>query len=161
LYDEYMAYLVHRWKYRREVRLTPLLAHLWRQRVPAPPDVDLLVPVPLHWRRLWWRGFNQSELLARELASATPGTRAAQLAPRLVKRVRRTPAQSGLDAAQRWANLRDAFTVTGPCDNLRIAVVDDVLTTGVTASSVAATLARAGACHVEVWCLARTPAPGT
>jgi predicted amidophosphoribosyltransferase len=74
--------------------------------------------------------------------------------------VRWTPAQSGIAAAGRAGNLRGAFTVRGPCANLRVAVVDDVLTTGATAGAMAGALARAGASHIEVWCLARTPAPG-
>ena len=160
LYDERMAHLIHRWKYRREVRLTQLLAHLWRQGAPAPCAIDLLVPVPLHWRRRWWRGFNQAELLAAAVLRAAPELATARLAPRLVRRTRWTPAQSGIGATGRAGNLRGAFTVRGPCANLRVAVVDDVLTTGATGAAMAGALAAAGASHIEVWCLARTPAPG-
>lgn len=160
LYGESMAHLIHCWKYRREVRLTPLLAQLWRQRADIPCGIDLLVPVPLHWRRHWQRGFNQSELLARELRATCPEFRHARLAGRQARRHRWTPAQSGMSARRRMDNPRGAFTVRGPCDNLRVAIVDDVLTTGATASALATALAQAGAGHVEVWCLARTPAPG-
>jgi ComF family protein len=156
-----MAHMIHCWKYRREVRLTPLLAQLWRQWASIPCGIDLLVPVPLHWRRRWSRGFNQSELLAGELLATCPEFRHSRLAGRLARRVRWTPAQSGLSAGRRAVNPRGAFTVRRPCDNLRVAIVDDVLTTGATASALAAELARAGASHIEVWCLARTPAPGT
>jgi predicted amidophosphoribosyltransferase len=65
-----------------------------------------------------------------------------------------------MTAKQRTHNLKGAFTVSEPCDNLRIAIVDDVFTTGATASAVAEALATAGAGYIEVWCLARTPAPG-
>ena len=64
-----------------------------------------------------------------------------------------------MHAPQRARNLHGAFTVQRPCDNLRIAIVDDVLTTGATAASLAWSLRAAGAADVEVWCLARTPAP--
>jgi len=160
LYGEYFAHLIHRWKYHREVRMTTLLASLWQQRTEIPSHIDLLVPVPLHWHRRWQRGFNQSELLAGQLLSTCPELKFARLARRLVKRRRSTAAQSGMTAAQRANNLKGAFTVCGPCDNLRVAVVDDVLTTGATASAMAEVLANAGASYIEVWCLARTPAPG-
>ncbi|RLA51497.1 MAG: ComF family protein, partial [Gammaproteobacteria bacterium] len=120
--------------------------------------VDLLLPVPLHWRRLWQRGFNQSDLLCRQLRCAHPALTGAVLENRLVRRHRATAAQSGSNASQRARNLRGAFTARRPCDNLRIAIVDDVLTTGATASAVASVLQAAGASHIEVWCLARTPA---
>ncbi len=160
LYGEYFAHLIHRWKYHREQYLTPLLAALWLQQAQRRGPVDLLVPVPLHWRRRWRRGFNQSEVLCRQLRASCPELRACRVAHRLVARRRATAAQSGMNARQRAGNLRGAFTVSGPCDNLRIAIVDDVLTTGATASALARALSAAGAGRIEVWCLARTPAPG-
>lgn len=160
LYSEELAYLIHRWKYGGERRLTALLAGLWLQRVPAPGEVDLMLPVPLHWRRLWRRGFNQSELLCHRLRQACPALAAVPVEHRLVRRQRATAPQSGLPAARRAVNLRSAFTVQGSCANLRIAIVDDVLTTGATAAALAGALREAGAGHVEIWCLARTPAPG-
>ena len=159
LYTEHMAYLIQRWKFAGEQRLTPLLASLWLQRAAAPGTVDLLVPVPLHWRRLWRRGFNQSELLGRQLRAHCPAFNDIPLDHRRVRRKQPTAAQSGMNARQRAGNLVGAFTVTRPCDNLRVAIVDDVLTTGATAAAVAEVLARAGASHIEVWCLARTAAP--
>jgi ComF family protein len=161
LYDEYMAYLIHRWKFHRAQHLTPLLAQLWLEQSAAVPEVDLLVPVPLHWRRRWQRGYNQAELLARELLHRQPRLATAGLADRLLQRTRATPGQSSLHARQRARNLRGAFTVKDRCDNLRIALVDDVLTTGATASEAATTLLAGGAREVHIWCLARTPAPGT
>lgn len=140
--------------------MTTLLAALWQQRVQHATSVDILVPVPLHWQRLWRRGFNQSELLCRQMQAICPQLKACKTAPHMVKRIRSTVAQPGMNASQRAANLKGAFTVIKPCDNLRIAIVDDVLTTGATATAMASALAAAGASHIEVWCLARTPAPG-
>lgn len=160
IYGEYLSYLIHQWKYQDERRMTPLLASLWHQRVKMQSSIDVLVPVPLHWRKLWQRGFNQSELLCRQLLATSPELNHCRLAHRLVKRRRSTAAQSSMTALKRAHNLRGAFTVSEPCDNLRIAIVDDVFTTGATASAVADALAAAGAAYIEVWCLARTPAPG-
>lgn len=160
LYGEYFSRLIQLWKFQRDRRLTALLATLWRQQAELQYTIDLLVPVPLHWRRQWRRGFNQSELLGRQLLNICPELRSCTLADGMVKRQRATAAQSGMNAAQRARNLVGAFTVCGPCDNLRVAIVDDVLTTGATAAAVASALKQAGAAHIEVWCLARTAAPG-
>lgn len=160
LYCEQLAFLIQRWKFQGERRLTPLLAALWLMRVPAPDPIDVLVPVPLHWRRLWRRGFNQSELLARQLRSAALAPEAVAVDHRSVRRSRPTSAQTGMGAVQRARNLKGAFTVNHRYDNLRVGIVDDVFTTGATATAMAGALRKAGASHVEVWCLARTPAPG-
>jgi len=160
LYCERLAHLIQRWKFHRERRLTPMLTSLFLQRN-EPGCVDALIPVPLHWRRLLQRGFNQSELFCRQLQALQPDLRAARLDHRGVRRDRATPAQSGMSAAQRRRNLGGAFTVRNRYDNLRVAIVDDVFTTGATATAMASALRRAGAGHIEVWCLARTPAPGS
>jgi ComF family protein len=160
LYCEQLAYLIQRWKFHGERRLTPLLAALWLMQVPEPDPVDVLIPVPLHWRRLWQRGFNQSELLARQLRSSAYAPAAAALDHRCVRRSRATRPQSGMGAALRARNLKGVFTVHNRYDNLRVGIIDDVFTTGATAAAMATALRSAGARHIQVWCLARTPAPG-
>lgn len=165
LYSEQLAFILQRWKFGRDWRLTALLGYLWDQQATAArergaggrPAPDLLVPVPLHWWKRWRRGANQAELLCRQLQRRGV---AAPVSTALVRRHRPTRAQSQLDADQRRANLAGAFTVRGRCDNLDIAIVDDVLTTGATAASLSAALLDAGAASVQVWCLARTPPPG-
>lgn len=156
-YEAHLAHLIQRWKFHGDRFLTPALAQLWLQEIPTPAPVDLLIPVPLHWRRRWQRGFNQSELLARALLRQAP--QLGRLDTRRVRRNRRTPPQSGMGAAARRANLRRAFTVDKACDNLSIAIVDDVLTTGATATAIAHVLREAGAARIDLWCIARTPAP--
>ena len=160
LYGEQMAFLLHRWKFHGERRISALLAYLWlsqQHHNTAPPD--LIVPVPLHWSKLWRRGFNQSQLLCMQLQVQCAAFREIKLDARLVQRHRATPSQSTLSAAARKFNLLGAFTARQRCDNLRVAIVDDVLTTGSTAAAMATTLRDAGACHIEIWCMARTPEP--
>ncbi len=159
LYSEYLAALIHRWKFRHDRHLTSLLATLWLSRAGALDPIDALVPVPLHWRRLFRRGFNQSELLCRQWRASVPALTGALILPRAVCRRRATPAQSSMGAMDRRRNLAGAFTANARCDNLRIALVDDVITTGATAAAVATCLRAAGAAHIEVWCLARTATP--
>ena len=115
-----------------------------------PPD--LLVPVPLHRQRLLERGYNQAEEIASPVAAAL----GLALSPRLCQRVRHTPEQTGLSAAQRRRNLRHAFAVRGACAGARVAVIDDVITTGSTAAALAQALRAAGAAEVQVWAVART-----
>lgn len=160
LYDEQFAFLLHRWKFHGDRRLSALLAHLWLSQWPPSGAVpDIMLPIPLHWSKLLRRGFNQSECLAMELRRQSRSLKNVKIDTRLLQRHRATSAQSGLAAHQRRANVRGAFTARRRCDNLRIAIVDDVLTTGATAAAVATTLRDAGASHIEIWCLARTPEP--
>jgi ComF family protein len=116
-----------------------------------PPD--LLVPVPLHAARLRERGFNQAVELARPLAASL----GIPLGAGLVTRTRPSAPQSGLQRSLRRANVRGAFAVVRAPPARHVALVDDVLTTGHTASEIAKALKRAGVERVEVWVVARTP----
>lgn len=118
---------------------------------PRPQPVpELLVPVPLHARRLAERGYNQALEIARPVAERL----GLVLAPSLARRVVATAAQTGLSRAARRRNLRGAF-VAGGCAGRRVAIVDDVITTGSTAAALLRALRRAGAAQVEVWAVAR------
>jgi len=166
LYDRAMAHLIGLWKYHGKHWLTPLLAQLWVQHYQCPdyhcgesPQVDLLIPVPLAPMRLMRRGFNQAGLLASEIWRTLPAARKPPVDHTLLRRARHAGVQAGLGAKARLANVDHAFTVHRGCDNLRVAVVDDVVTTAATASEIATELKRRGAARVEIWCIARTPLP--
>jgi ComF family protein len=114
---------------------------------------DLVVPVPLHWRRRLARGYNQSAALGKELAAGL----AVEFAPTLLMRVRHTPQQIQPSAAARKENVRGAFRTKRRASlaDRAVLLVDDVLTTGSTAGEAARTLREAGARQVIVAVLAR------
>jgi len=126
------------------------LARRAAARVPGRPD--LVVPVPLHPRRLRARGFNPACQLARDVAREA----CVPLAPTALVRLRDTPSQTGLDRPARARNVRHAFEARRPVP-MRIWLVDDVVTTGATLSEAARALRRAGARHITAVCAARTP----
>jgi ComF family protein len=119
----------------------------------APWTPDLVVPVPLHPRRLRARGFHPSGLLARAAAREVR----VRFAPALLRRVRDTPSQTGLDRRARARNVASAFCATRPAP-ARVWLVDDVVTTGATLHEAACALRDAGARAVCGLCAARTPA---
>lgn len=116
-------------------------------------DADILVPVPLHWTRLFQRRYNQAALLAHAIRSAGGPEVAADW---LVRR-RRTPAQGHLGPAARERNVRSAFAMRAGCnvDGKRVVIVDDVITTGATVEECARVLKGAGAASIGILVLAR------
>ena len=144
--------LLQRFKFTRRLAAGRVLALLFARWVGSSTAArpDCLVPVPLHWRRRLVRQFNQ----AREIADTIGGTLGIPVLE-ACRRTRMTPAQSGLNAAERKRNLRRAFRVTKPVAGLHVAIVDDVLTTGSTAAELTRTLRGRGARRVDVWALAR------
>nr|WP_198148831.1 ComF family protein [Luteibacter yeojuensis] len=122
----------------------------------APPALpEVVVPVPLHVSRLRSRGFNQ----ALELVKPVARHLGVRVDPRLLARVRRTDAQSELDAEARARNVLGAFEARFVEGLQHVAVVDDVMTTGATLAECALALRAAGVARVDVWALARTPKP--
>ena len=145
---------VHALKYRGARRLGRTLAlTLVEELRDAASDVDALVPVPLHAARFRERGFNQATEIARTLGTvlerpvllAGIGRRGAQVA------------QAGRGAAERLENVATAFVVERHLAGARLAIVDDVVTTGATVNALAAALRGAGASRCDVWAIARTP----
>ncbi|WP_291845405.1 ComF family protein [Maricaulis sp.] len=114
---------------------------------------DALVPVPLHWRRLIARRYNQSALLCRALAPLT----GLPVWTDLLVRHRPTPSQAGRTARMRRRNMAAAFAVTGPSRTAgrHLVLIDDVMTTGATVTACARQLKRAGAASVRVVALCR------
>lgn len=161
IYGPGVRELIGAWKYRRQALLTDLLAGLWLEQQTVLPGCDLLLPVPLHWRRYLWRGFNQAALLARALQRQHPALAAVPLVERGLRRRRHGRSQARLGASARAANLNGNFQLRLDVENLRVAVIDDVVTTGATAQEIARLLRDAGAAEVQIWCLARTPSPGS
>jgi len=161
VYAKGLLNAVHCLKYRGRIELaSPLGDLLLTQflRYWTPDDIELVIPVPLHSKRIRTRGFNQSLLLLRNWPkrAAVPGT--FRISPELLKRSKATVPQTGLGRKERMKNLRGAFTVPDPeqVKKRRILLVDDVYTTGATADACAGALRKAGAARVDVLTLART-----
>jgi ComF family protein len=158
-YDDIARKLVVSFKYADRLDLAPMMAK-WMARAGREllAEADALLPVPLHWRRLWARRFNQSATLAGAISdlSGVPvmhGT---------LKRVRATAQQVGLSKSERADNVQGTFRVPAEekaqVAGRRLVLIDDVLTSGATADTCARALLRAGAAHVDVLVFARVVA---
>jgi len=152
-YEFPLVELIHRLKFGGQLALGRMLGTLLARRLVerARPRVDAIVPVPLHAEREAARGYNQ----AREIAMFAAQLLGVPMEDKLVHRPHPTVEQTALPAAARRRNLRGAFEVCAASVPLRVAIVDDVLTTGATAEALALALRRAGCRHVEVWAVAR------
>ena len=150
-YEGTLRELIHLYKYNRMKPLAKPLGDLLAAALPREQRFDGVVAVPLHWRRKWDRGFNQSELLARSIAR-----RCGLPVLHPVRRRRATRVQAGLSNSRRRENVAGAFVgKAGAVKGLRLLLVDDVMTTGATASACAHVLKRAGAQSVALLTLAR------
>ena len=139
-------------KFRRKLHYGPAFAQLLcGVSNELPDDVDAVLPVPLHWRRKWWRGFNQALEIAKPLAK--------QLDLPVIdiaRRHRATPPQSGLSAKQRATNLRGAFRVQSTDTYEHVLIIDDVITTGTTITQLGQALRRGGVTRISAFALARS-----
>lgn len=151
-YDGTLRKLIHLFKFEGVETLRKPLGALLAQVLPREASFDAIVPMPLHWLRRWQRGFNQSELLAREI-----GRRWNAPVINVVRRRKATAPQAGLTSSQRRKNVQGAFEVKQGRrpEGMRLLLIDDVLTTGATASACARMLKRAGASQVTLLALAR------
>ncbi len=155
-YENELRKLIHLFKYGRIQTLSAPLGRLLARALPREQTFDVIVPMPLHWFKRWQRGFNQSELLAREI-----GRRTHTPVQNVLRRVRSTASQAGLTSAKRRENVSGAFQTSRRAkhrkalDGHSVLLIDDVMTTGATAASCARALKRGGARQVTLLTLAR------
>jgi ComF family protein len=155
-YDDVARTLVHSLKYQDRTDLAPAMGR-WMARAGQEllADADVLVPVPLHWRRGWSRRYNQSGALARVISHQS----GVKLASEALRRIRPTQQQIGLSRPQRASNVQGAFKVApdrmADIQGRRIVLIDDVLTSGATTDACARALLRAKAAQVDVLVFAR------
>lgn len=156
-YQGLMKRLIHLYKYERQQFLSNLFARIIAEqsiKMNLAENIDLLVPIPLHWTRKRWRGFNQ----AREICRGISRLIDVPVIPKSAfKRVRKTTPQVQLNVASRTSNIHNAFGVrkTKYIKGKNIALVDDVYTTGATSGECARMLLNAGAESVSLLIIAR------
>jgi ComF family protein len=155
-YDDVARTLVHALKYQDRTDLAPAMGR-WMARAGREllAEADVLVPVPLHWKRGWSRRYNQSGALARVIERQT----GVKLSSEALQRVRQTQQQIGLSRKERASNVQGAFKVAADRQSLihgrHVVLIDDVLTSGATVDACARALLRAKAASVDVLVFAR------
>ncbi len=140
-------------KYEQNLAVLNLLGNLMAQRLTIEPRPDVLIPIPLHLKRLRQRGYNQAVELAKCIKKST----GIALNYTACKRIKNTPPQARLNNAQRKINIKGAFQVLRIEPHWRyIVLIDDVMTTGSTVQELANEFLKAGVQRVDVWCCAHT-----
>lgn len=157
-YEIPVSSLITHFKYRSQLADGRLLAGLMRRALHHHYSSNgnwpsVIMPVPLHHGRQLWRGYNQAAELARFLAREFN----LPCDETVLRRQRPTPRQQALGRQARLANLHQAFGVIGQLNGQRIALLDDVVTTGATAIEIGKLLKAAGAGEIHLWAIARTP----
>lgn len=154
-YDDVSRQVALKLKYGGKIGLAKMIAAQMVRHLPADREGLIVAPVPLHWTRLWVRSFNQSALIAQELARLGR----LECAPDLLLRTKRTPSMRGLSAKDRRRAVGNAFLPNPRWQSRmtrgRIILVDDVLTTGATSDGCVKALKKAGADWVQLFCWAR------
>lgn len=156
-YDDPIRPFITALKFQQQLHYAPLFAMLLAERVKQQYNKnnlpELIIPVPLHKKRIRQRGFNQALTIARPLAKRL----AIPVNYRLIHRIRHTQAQSDLPAKLRPKNVKNAFSVEHAIrDYQHIALVDDVVTTGSTIKVIVDAIQQVNPMRVDVWTIART-----
>ena len=151
LYKDQARQLLLELKFQGKLRNARLLAKLFYEQLPANEQPEVLIPVPLHPKRLRERGYNQSLELARELAKLTAIPFDAQSA----RRNRYTERQADLPLKDKKGNVKNAFEIIGNLKTKHVAIIDDVMTSGHTVDEFARVLIKSGVEKVDVWVMAR------
>ncbi|MGH9583745.1 MAG: ComF family protein [Bryobacteraceae bacterium] len=151
-YEGALRDLIHLLKYGKVGTVARPLSRFLVRALPFDERFDVVMAMPMHWRKRWVRGFNQAELLAKPVAR--------RMGVKLAKNLRRrryTPAQASLDEAQRRRSPENSFGVrrAEQLAGKRVLLIDDVFTTGATLRAATAALKSAGAAHVSALALAR------
>lgn len=154
-YDDLSRQIILRLKYGGKIGLAKLVARQLVRHLPEERSNIIVTPVPLHWTRLWSRSFNQSALIAQELARLG----GIEYCADLLLRTQRTPSMRGLSSKERRKTVAKAL-IANPArmatiNGARILLVDDVLTTGATSDGCIKALKKAGARWVQLFCWAR------
>ncbi len=153
IYAQPLEWMIQQLKFNAKLNLVPLLSNLIADNLPVYLDKkpDVIIPMPLHNKRLKQRGFNQSQLLISPIASKL----GIPIDIHSAKRIRDTPHQTGKTAHQRQQNIKNAFSYTHKQNYQHVIIFDDVVTTGSSVSELTKTLKQAGVHRVDIWCLAR------
>ena len=153
-YEPPVSDFITQLKYSAQLQLLPVLSDYLVKKIQSSYKTsnlpELIIATPLHPKKLVSRGFNQSRLIANKISKALK----IRMLDKGVNRIKQTQAQSGLDSVERKRNIKNAFQVQTDLP-LHVAVVDDVVTTGMTAAELSKQLLKHGATKVDIWCLAR------
>ncbi|OGT55135.1 MAG: hypothetical protein A3F17_08755 [Gammaproteobacteria bacterium RIFCSPHIGHO2_12_FULL_41_15] len=151
-YEKPIAHFISAFKFHHQLRYRQLLAEILLAKIPDHCRPDIILPIPLHKRRLQKRGFNQ----AVEIAKLISKTMQIPISTNEVIRTLNTQPQTALKIPERHKNIKKAFAITKPMHYTTVAILDDVITTGATVSAMANCLQQAGIKTVYVLGVART-----
>jgi ComF family protein len=152
IYTEPISSLIQAAKFAQQWSILPPLSQLFLEQLHITAQPDLLIPLPLHTTRLRERGFNQALEIARPIAKQLK----INLEIGRLTRQKNTEHQARLSANARWQNMRGAFDYQGDLSGARVALIDDVMTSGASLNAAAKALKAAGAIEVQAWVIART-----
>lgn len=144
--------LIQQLKYGDQLALADTLATQLARRIPRDNMPDIIIPMPLHPNKLRLRGYNQALLLAKKLARELN----IELLTHACQRVRDTVSQSTLPFSARGKNMRNAFVCEENLQGKRIALIDDVMTSGASLNALATAVQKCGATDIQTWVVART-----